>query len=60
VKKGFDMKRLYIIRVEWSQTDHEFVAVYAADRTLAQDKVETHCPGAYYYSIAARVDRMLE
>lgn len=53
-------KKLYVIRVEWSQTDHEFIAVWAADRTIAQDKVEIYYPGAYYYSIAARADKILE
>lgn len=53
-------KKLYVIRVELSQTDHEFIAVWAADRTIAQKKVELRYPGAYYYSIAARVDKMLE
>lgn len=53
-------KKLYVIRVEWSQTDHEFIAVWAADRSIAQDKVELHYPGAYYYSIAAIANKMLE
>jgi hypothetical protein len=54
------MKKLYVVRVEHSQTDHEFVATYATSFHEAQDKVEMHYPNAYYYSFAARVDRMLE
>lgn len=53
-------KKLYIVRVEWSQTEHDFIAVGAADWTIAQDKVELHYPGAYYYSIAARADKILD
>jgi len=54
------MKQLYVIRVEHSQTDHDFIGVYANSYHEAQDKVEMHYPGAHYYSFAARVDRMLE
>lgn len=53
-------KKLYVVRVEWSQTDHEFIAVWATDRTSAQDKIESHCPGAYYYSIAAIANKILD
>jgi hypothetical protein len=54
------MKSLYTIRVERSQTDHVFVAVYAADSWIARDKVALHYPGAFYYSVAAKADIVLE
>jgi hypothetical protein len=54
------MIQLYVIRVEHSQTDHDFIGTYAANYHDAEKAVRAKYPNAYYCSFAARVDRMLE
>lgn len=56
---GGDMKQLYVVRVEHSQTDHDFIGVYAANYNEAEKAVRAKYPNAYYYSFAAKVDKML-
>lgn len=53
------MKQLYVVRVEHSQTDHDFIGVYAANYHEAEKAVRAKYPNAYYYSFAAKVDKML-
>ncbi len=52
-------ERLFILRVEHSQTDHEFIGVWAESYHLAEGVVKARYPQAYYYSCAARVDKIL-
>lgn len=53
------MIQLYVIRVEHSQTDHDFIGTYAATYHEAERAVRAKYPNAHYYSLAARVDRIL-
>lgn len=54
------MKKLYVVRVEHSQTDHDFIGAYAINYYDAEKAVRAKYPDAYYYSCAARVDKILE
>jgi hypothetical protein len=53
------MRRLYIVRVEWSQTDHDFVGIWAASNTEACKLIEELYPEAYYYSISASTGKII-
>lgn len=53
------MIQLYVVRVEYSQTDHDFIGAYAANYHEAEEAVRVRYPNAYYYSFAAKVDKIL-
>lgn len=54
------MKHLYVIRVEWSQTDHSRIGVWADSVDEAYKKVKQRYPGAFYYSVSAICDKIIE
>lgn len=52
--------KLFIIRIEHSQTDHEWIGAWGKSYYAAEHKVKQKYPDCYYYSCAARVDKILE
>jgi hypothetical protein len=54
------MKKLYIVRVEWSQTDQPSYGFWASSRGEAEQRAKAHFPGAYYYGITAIVEKTFE
>lgn len=53
------MKKLYIVRVEWSQTDHYHVGVWAHSIAEACSEIERVYPGAFYYSVVASTKKII-
>lgn len=53
------MMDLFIIRVEHSQTHHEFIGVWAESAKAAISLTQVRYPKAYYWSLTAMVDKIL-
>jgi hypothetical protein len=53
------MKKLYIVRVERSQTGHDHVGVWAHSIAEACSEIERVYPGAYYYGIIASTVKII-
>ncbi len=53
-------EKVFVVRVEHSQIDWEFVAVPAKHYYEAEEKIKQKYPDAYYYSCACRIDTFLK
>jgi hypothetical protein len=53
------MKKLYVVKVEWSQTDHECVGVWAHSIAEACHEIEQLYPKAFYYSVVASTRKII-
>lgn len=53
-------EKVFVVRVEHSQTDWEFIAVHGKHYYDAEAKVKQKYPNAYYYSCACKIDTFLE
>lgn len=52
-------KRLYIIRIEWSQTDYYDIGTWAETSTEACKRIQEMHPGAHYYMFRASTDKIV-
>lgn len=53
------MRRLYIVRVEWSQTDHDSIGIWADSHAEACKEIERLYPKAFYYSVVASTGKIM-
>lgn len=51
--------KLYVVTVEWSQTDQRNYGVWATSRHEAIEMVSDYYKDAHYYSIRAEVEKII-
>lgn len=50
--------KLYVVRVEWSQTDQPTYGFWASSLEDAKQRAEAKFPNAFYYCVTAIVDKV--